>query len=177
MACCLGWVLPPRLVCGWQCPTCVSLCTIRVLCSIAGVRCFSWYVCACPGLLALQGLGVLPFSFFSGLFCFVFLQIPWLCCTCFGGACWGFNFPLGLPCLSACSVSIGPEVSLISGFMLSCFLSFGPSSRSHPAVACSRAFLVCCGCLLATRFPGMWLCALPRVGLLCGVVPVGSSMS
>ena len=44
---------------------------------------FSLGVYAAPGLLALQGLGVSPFSFFLRplLFCFFLIQIPWLCCA------------------------------------------------------------------------------------------------
>ena len=84
--CCLDWFRLPSLRVWLAVPCLLSLCALHVHCSIAGVRCFAWSVYAGPGLLALQGLGVLPFSFFSGLFCSVFppdsvalLSLFWRC--------------------------------------------------------------------------------------------------
>ena len=67
-------------------------------------------------------------------------------------------------------------VVLVLLILVSSFLSFDPSSRSHPVVACSGPPLSVVGSPCVALFPGVWLCALTQVGLLGGAVPVGSSV-
>ena len=83
------WLAVPRLCFSRHSPCAWSVC---------GGRVFSLGVYASPGLLALQGLGVLPFSFFSGLFCFVFSLSRFL----------GFAVPLWW-CLPGCSFPPWPS--------------------------------------------------------------------
>ena len=99
---------PPLCVCGWQFPACVSLCTIHVHCSYAGVRCFAWFIRAYPGLLALQGLGVLPFFFFLRPLLFRFSFSRFL----------GFAVPLVVP--------VGVFLSPVAFLPWPAYLSLGP---------------------------------------------------
>ena len=95
---CHVWLAVPRL--------CFFLCALFVHCSMADIRCFAPFVGAFPGLLAPHGLGILPFPFFSGLFCFVFpcpVSLA-LLCLC-GGACGGVLFPRVLPSIAGIIVS------------------------------------------------------------------------
>ena len=102
----LFWVLPPRWGCGWQSPVCVSLGTLHVPGSFAGVGCFLLVFTLLQVCSLFKDWVSCPFLFSQASFV-LFFPYPdslALLCLC-GGACRGVLFPRGLPSLAGISVS------------------------------------------------------------------------